>query len=773
MTSRSSFPDPLVPKLESSFQLLVLTSFVFIFSYLAARLGSLLVVRPQMLWPMWPGCAFLVALLLKTERKALWPLFLIAGLAGFAVYDQQAGLSLHSISIFFLADAVEISVAALGVSFVFGGAPRLDSIRSLAKYGFFAVILAPISVASLAASALGDSGTRWKVSFLTEALALLTLTPAILSWLDIVSVRRTRPASHYIEAISISIGLASLSYFAFMRPGTTIGPATFYSLVPFLLWAALRFGMTGVTSSMIIVSVCSIWGATHGSGPFIGETPVRAVFSLQLFLLFASTSFMVLAALVAEHKQVTQALRESEERFRLVADTAPVLIWMSGTDKLCDYFNRPWLNFTGRPLESELGNGWAVGVHDEDRPNCMQIYCDAFDRRDEFRMEYRLRRYDGNYRWILDIGVPRFDAAGSFVGYIGVAIDVTDLKAAEEVRSRYAAIVESSDDAIIGVDLNGIVTDWNNSAQRVYGYAASEIIGKQICLLTPIDYRNEPQRILQKLLRGQAIRSYETVRQKKDGTRIDVSLSVSPICDARGHTAGVSAIVRDISERKRTDEALAGMSRKLILAQDQERERIARDLHDDFCQRLALLAIDLGQVRQDPSQLNRLQAVRDKIVEVSSDLQTLSHQLHSSKLQYLGLVAAMRSWCKDFGERQEMNIAFSGPDVLRSVEPEIALCLFRVLQEGVSNAAKHSGARRIEVQLVEQNGEIHLLVRDSGRGFNIEAAMHGRGLGLTSMQERVRLMDGALMIESKPMRGTTILARIPLKSENALERAAG
>jgi PAS domain S-box-containing protein len=133
-------------------------------------------------------------------------------------------------------------------------------------------------------------------------------------------------------------------------------------------------------------------------------------------------------------KRSETVLRESEERFRLVADTAPVLIWMSGTDKLCSYFNKPWLEFTGRSLESELGNGWAEGVHPNDLQRCLDTYTQSFDRREKFRVEYRLRHHDGEYRWILDVGVPRFNEDGSFAGYIGICIDVNERKLVEQAR---------------------------------------------------------------------------------------------------------------------------------------------------------------------------------------------------------------------------------------------------------------------------------------------------------------------------------------------------
>jgi PAS domain S-box-containing protein len=138
---------------------------------------------------------------------------------------------------------------------------------------------------------------------------------------------------------------------------------------------------------------------------------------------------------ITERKSAEAALRESEERFRLVANTAPVMIWMSGIDKLCTYFNQPGLEFTGRPLKEELGNGWAEGIHPEDLEECLKTYTKAFDSREPFRMQYRLRRHDGEYRWIIDHGVPRFSADGSLTGYIGSCIDITERKLAEEALS--------------------------------------------------------------------------------------------------------------------------------------------------------------------------------------------------------------------------------------------------------------------------------------------------------------------------------------------------
>ena len=348
---------------------------------------------------------------------------------------------------------------------------------------------------------------------------------------------------------------------------------------------------------------------------------------------------------ITEQKHAEEALRESEERFRLVANTAPMLIWMSDASKLCTYFNDSWLAFTGRPMELELGNGWAKGVHAEDFERCLDTYTRAFEAREKFTMEYRLRRYDGEYRWVLDIGAPRFNQDGSFAGYIGSCVDVTDRRIAEV--------------------------------------------------------------------------------------------------------------------------ALSGVNSRLIDAQERERTRIARELHDDIGQRLAMLTIELEQLTLNssdlPAELLRdVAKLRNHSFEIASDVQSLSHELHSSKLEYLGIATAMSAFCREFSDQQNVKVVFAHDEVPRTLPQEISLCLFRVLQEALKNALKHSGVRHFEVELRLGPDAIHLTVRDLGSGFDREEALRAHGLGLISMAERVKLVAGRLSIDSQPQQGTTIRASVPL-----------
>ena len=349
---------------------------------------------------------------------------------------------------------------------------------------------------------------------------------------------------------------------------------------------------------------------------------------------------------------------------------------------------------------------------------------------------------------------------------------------ADKAMGLLAAIVDSSDDAIVSKTLDGIITSWNAGAERLFGYTASEAVGQHISLIIPANRRNEETFLIERIKKGERIEHFETVRMRKDQTPLYISLTISPVRDASGKIVGASKIARDITQRKRIERELLGMSRKLIEAHEQERTRIARELHDDVVQRLALLSLELEGVQEDvpdaASELRtRIGALVNQTAQIVDDVQLLSHELHSSKLEYLGIVEAAKNFCKEFSERQKVEIDFQSHDLPTGLPTELSLTLFRVLQEALRNAAKHSGVKRFEVRLWGSTGEIHLSISDLGAGFDTETAMKNPGLGLTSMQERLRLVHGELSINSQPRGGATIHARIPFDSSSDSARAAG
>lgn len=356
--------------------------------------------------------------------------------------------------------------------------------------------------------------------------------------------------------------------------------------------------------------------------------------------------------------------------------------------------------------------------------------------------------------------------------------DITERKRAEEAlresEEKFRNVFRDAGVGMVLVSPEGRFLAANKTFCDCIGYTEEELLQKTVESITfPEDWPAFSEKLGETLTDGHGFQWFEKRCLHKSGRIVYTENSASVIRSREGVPQYLVGQVLDITERKAAEKAISGMARKLVETQEQERARIARELHDDINQRLAMLAVELEQLQDDPSEVrSRLQELRTRTIEISNGVQALSHDLHSSQLEYLGAVAGIKSWCEEFSHRQGIQVDFR-QDVRSTLPEEIGLCLFRVLQEALHNAVKHSGMKRIEVQLQEEPGEIHLIIKDLGKGFAIETARHGRGLGLTSMQERVRLVNGMIDIQSKPMGGTTIHLRVPLDSGHGARPAAG
>jgi len=374
---------------------------------------------------------------------------------------------------------------------------------------------------------------------------------------------------------------------------------------------------------------------------------------------------------------------------------------------------------------------------------------------------------------------PIKNTTGDIVGCSGIARDITARRqAAEALRvseerlrlAQQAARIETFE-----WNIQTGVMSWTRELEAMYGLPPGSFGGTQEAfqnLVHPDDRARVIELVSDSLKTGQPTKGEWRVVWS-DGSVHWIAGEWQVFLNESGEPLRMVGVNKEITERKWAEEALLGVNRRLLEAQEQERTRIGRELHDDISQRLALLAVELEQVQHDPSEVQiRLGKLQKEISEISDDVEALSHELHSSKLQYLGAVAGIRSWCREFGERQNMEIDF-GSDAGIVLPFEIGVCLLRVLQEALHNAVKHSDVKRVEVRLTGEPNQVHLIVSDLGKGFDVESAMQSKGLGLTSMKERVRLVNGTIAIESKPMGGTTIHACVPFGSEKFSERAVG
>ena len=377
-----------------------------------------------------------------------------------------------------------------------------------------------------------------------------------------------------------------------------------------------------------------------------------------------------------------------------------------------------------------------------------------------------------------------------------------------------AAIVDSSDDAIISKNLDGVITSWNAGAERLFGYTAKEAIGQHVSLVIPLSRRDEEITILERLRRGERIDHFDTVRVRKDGTTLDISLTISPIRDAAGNIVGASKIARDFTERKRIERALneseerfrtlaraldtqvqfrteelqrrnaeifqqserlRDLSGRLLQLQDEERRHIARELHDTAGQTLAALGMNLAQLAEDakhnPAQLAKdLKDAQDLVQHLTQEICTTSYLLHPPLLDENGLDSALRWYVQGLAERSGLGIDLKISKNFERLSREIELVIFRLVQECLTNIHRHSGSRTALIRIRREADKIHVEVQDDGKGMSqkqlAEIESHGSGVGIRGMRERVRQVNGELTIESNAL-GTKISATFPAKTPSA------
>ena len=359
---------------------------------------------------------------------------------------------------------------------------------------------------------------------------------------------------------------------------------------------------------------------------------------------------------ITAQKRTEQALRESEQRYQAATDASPVMIWMSGTDKLCYYFNKGWLSFVGRTLRQEAGNGWTENLHPDDFERCVQHYVSNFDAQLPFEMEYRLRHHSGQYRWIFDRGVPRYKPDGTFEGYVGGCLDIHDRKeGAEKVR----------------------IAD-------------------------------------------------ETLR--------------------------------------------------LMKIQDEERRRIARELHDSAGQTLAVLGMSLAQLVRKaevmaPELAKEGKEIEEVVQQLHREIRTTSYLLHPPLLDETGLPSALNWYVQGVGQRSGMAIDLSIPEDFGRLPAEMELAIFRIVQECLTNIHRHAESKTARIRLVREKARVCIEVQDEGKGISperlTEIQSRGSGVGIGGIRERLRQFQGQLEIASNAS-GTTVSAAIPIPNQASL-----
>ena len=787
-------------------RLLVIGLWVFAGYYLGCKIGLALTFKPHPVSVLWPPNSILVAALLLTPPRVWWFVLLAAFPAHWAA-QLQSQIPPLMILCWFISNSCEAVIGAGLMRYLVGGSIRFTTLRNVGFFCLCVVFIGPFLSSFLDAAFVvwnhwGQDG-YWeliRIRLSSNALSALIIVPLIVTWVTSgVQALRTASLSRYLEACTVFLGLLAVSYVVLYEFGSGVDLALLFLPLPFLVWAAVRFGALGATTAISIVGFLAIWSASHGHGPFSGGIAEQNALSIQIFLIGLAIPLLFLATGTEERVTGEIELDESESRFQIVANAAPVLIWMSGVDKLCTFFNKPWLEFTGRSMEQELGNGWAEGVHPDDLQQCLQVYTSAFDARQPFVMQYRLRRNDGEYRWLSDQGVPRYDAQGKFAGYIGSCVDVTELLNKDEALRESEERMRLAADAVnLGIWEWDLATNeiWVTSARRtLLGWPASGKVTFEdfISRVHPED-RGRIQQTISDAIRDAKDYDLEYRLVLPDGIARWMSMRGSVHFDGQEKPARILGITIDITARKQAEldaqrdrAELSHLSRVALMGEMSA--SIAHELNQPLAGILSNAAA--GQRFIDRGDVD-LGEVRELLGDIISDGRRASDVIRGIRGMVKKEQIARRS--VDLNEVVMDAVRMASPDaLLHSCQLETSLDanlpevdgdpvqLQQVLLNLVINAfdamrdTPVSDRRVAIVTQPNEDGTVRISVRDHGLGISEEmrdrlfdpffsTKTEGLGMGLAIVRSIIESHDGTITAENADGGGARFEFVLPLNS---------
>lgn len=758
--------------------------------YLTAKVGFAFALQPGSVSTLWmPNSLLLAGLLLVPKRY--WWMIIVAAWPAHLASEVQSGVPASMIASWFVSNSFQALVGAFFINRLVGEDLRFDRLRHLAIFLVFAAFLAPFlsSFLDVALVKLNGWGTNsfweiWRVRCLSNILATLTLVPVIITWAH-GGFHGFQQASwwRYLEAGFLTAGLFVVGYTVFNSQHwiEEKTPSLLYWPLPFLLWATVRFGPRGVSIALLLVVFLAIGGATHGQGPFVANSSADNAMSIQWFLIVVSIPLMVLASVMEERRRAESAARQKEEHLAMAMNAAQMGTWEWNIGENTAKWSEETKRIFGRPpTEPEAPNeefySW---IHEDDRLFVQRAIERAVRDGSPYEAEFRVILPDGNIRWVRGKGQVLRDEAGNPQRMVGLNADITEKKRGEqalrESNERNQAILRVLPDLMFLQNTKGDYLDYYAREVKELYAPPETFLGKNM------------RDVLPEYLSERILAAFKELDGTLDTQVLEYELDIggeqrhfeARIVSAEGDK--VLTIVRNVTESRRAADALRrseekllisnqqsrALAARLITAQESERRRIALLLHDDLSQSIATVAVGISRLKHKPPASSELMVAEldqlgRQMNELTTQIRKLSHQLHPDVLEHVGLVAALESEVAEFGHNERIKIEFTASIRSEQIPLDVSACLYRVAIEALRNVSKHSGASAASVKLEEDDSCFTLEVSDSGRGFDVERAKRGSGLGLIGAEERVKLLHGNFQVKPGATGGTVLQARIPL-----------
>jgi len=756
--------------------------------YLTAKIGFEFALQPGSVSTLWMPNSLLLAGLLLTQKR-YWALIIIAAAPAHFASELMSGVPTSMVLSWFVSNTVQALLGGFCITWFVREPLRFDRVRDLTVFILLGAFLAPFLSSFLDAALVrlnqwGDTSywELWRVRFLSNALASLTLIPFIMVWANGgLTALKKAPWRSYLEASLMIEALLLVGFYVFYSPHSVAEktPSLLYWPLPILLWAGIRFGVRGASSSLLLLMFLAITGATRGLGPFItSSSPQNNAISIQWFLVVVSIPLMTLTAVIEERRRAESVARQNEERLTLALNAAQMGTWdwQVGDDKFaCSENVRRVLDVYG---ESSTIESFYKLVHPEDRAAVEEAVSNSLYAGMPFELEFRLLQ-NGHTRWVLSKGSVLYDDSGSPTRMLGIGLDLTERKRAEqalaETNERNRAMLAAIPDMMFLMSRDGKYLDYYAREPQMLYVPPEAFLGRSVSDLMPpglaadvigclakLNGSDQPQVLEYQLPINGEERYYEARLVPIGG---DKALSiVRDVTDARRAVQAARVSEEKLIQGHRQIQALAA---RLLTAQESERRRISLLLHDDVSQNIAAVGLSISRLKRKlPNSSEEIVAELEQLGVHVHDLNTqirhLSHQLHPAVLEHLGLVAALESHVTEFGHEEKITMKFVADVGSDPIPLELSVCLYRVALEALRNVSRHSGASNASLSLKRDDGYLMLEVSDSGKGFDVEKARRGSGIGLLSTEERIKHFQGSLSIRSAPQGGTTLTARVPL-----------